>query len=115
MLKQSLTLFAIAASAYLPFAPLAAQAETRATYYADHYQGSPTASGAPYNASGYTAAHPSYRLGTVVRVTNLNNGRSVEVVVNDRCNCGIDLSKAAARSIGLLSSGVAPVTVRPVR
>jgi rare lipoprotein A len=115
MLKQSLTLFAIIASAYIPFAPLAAQAETRATYYADYYQGSPTASGTPYDASGYTAAHPSYRLGTVVRVTNLNNGRSVEVLVNDRCNCGIDLSKAAARSIGLLSSGVAPVTVRPVR
>jgi rare lipoprotein A len=114
MLKQSLTLFAIAASAYLPFAPLAAQAET-ATFYASSYQGSPTASGQPYDASGYTAAHPSYRLGTVVRVTNLNNGRSVEVVVNDRCSCGIDLSRAAARDIGLLSSGVAPVTVRPVR
>jgi rare lipoprotein A len=114
MLKQSLTLFAIVASAYLPFVP-AAQAETRATYYADSYQGSPTASGTPYNAGSYTAAHPSYRLGTVVRVTNLNNGRSVEVVVNDRCNCGIDLSRAAARDIGLLSSGVAPVTVRPVR
>ena len=113
MLKQSLTtLFAVVSSAYLPFVPLAAQAETP-TYYADHYQGSPTASGTPYDASGYTAAHPSYRLGTVVIVTNLNNGRSVEVLVNARCNCGIDLSKAAARSIGLLSSGVAPVSVRP--
>jgi rare lipoprotein A len=115
MLKKSLTLLAIAASACLPFVPAAAQAETRATYYSSAYVGSPTASGEPYSESGYTAAHPSYRLGTVVQVTNLNNGRSVTVRINDRCNCGIDLSRAAAGQIGLLSSGVAPVSVRPLR
>jgi rare lipoprotein A len=114
MFKKTLSLFAIATSAYLPFVPAAAQAET-ATYYSDAYQGSPTASGTPYDVSGYTAAHPSYRLGTVVRVTNRNNGRSVVVTVNDRCNCGIDLSRAAARDIGLLNSGVAPVSVAPLR
>ncbi|MGB8698511.1 MAG: septal ring lytic transglycosylase RlpA family protein [Thermosynechococcaceae cyanobacterium] len=114
MLKKSLTLFAIAASAALPFVPAAAQAET-ATYYHDSYQGSPTASGERFNTWSYTAAHPSYAFGTVVRVTNLNNGRSVDVRINDRCSCGIDLSKAAAGQIGLLSSGVAPVSVRPIR
>jgi rare lipoprotein A len=114
MLKKSLTLFAIAFSASLPFVPAAAQAET-ATYYSDAYQGSPTASGERFDTWGYTAAHPSYRLGTVVRVTNLNNGRSVTVRINDRCSCGIDLSKAAAGDIGLLSSGVAPVSVTPLR
>jgi rare lipoprotein A len=113
MLKKSLTVFAIAASSYLPFAPAALG--TTATYYHDGYQGSPTASGEPYDVGGYTAAHPSYRLGTVVRVTNLNNGRSVTVRINDRCNCGIDLSRAAAGQIGLLSSGVAPVSVTPLR
>jgi rare lipoprotein A len=114
MLKKSLTLFAIAVSAYLPLVPAAAQAET-ATYYSSAYIGSPTASGEPYSENGYTAAHPSYRLGTVVQVTNLNNGRSVTVRINDRCNCGIDLSRAAASQIGLLTSGVAPVSVRPLR
>ncbi len=114
MFKKTLSILAIAASAYIPFVPAAAQAET-ATYYHDSYQGSPTASGTPYDAWGYTAAHPTYRLGTTVRVTNRNNGRSVDVLINDRCNCGIDLSKAAARQIGLLSSGVAPVSVTPLR
>jgi rare lipoprotein A len=114
MLKKSITLLAIAASAYLPFVPAAAQAET-ATYYSDAYQGSPTASGEIYSTSGYTAAHPSMRLGSYVRVTNLNNGRSVDVRINDRCSCGIDLSRAAAGQIGLLSSGVAQVSVTPLR
>jgi rare lipoprotein A len=116
MLKKSLTLFAIAASAYLPFVPTIAQAETAtATYYSSAYVGSPTASGEPYSEYAYTAAHPSYRLGTTVQVTNLNNGRSVTVRINDRCNCGIDLSRAAAGQIGLLNSGVASVSVTPLR
>jgi rare lipoprotein A len=114
MLKKSLSLFVIAASTYLPFVPTIAQAET-ATYYSSAYIGSPTASGEPYSEYAYTAAHPSYRLGTTVRVTNLNNGRSVTVRINDRCNCGIDLSRAAASDIGLLNSGVAPVQVTPLR
>jgi rare lipoprotein A len=114
MLKRTLSLLAIVASAYVPFVPALVLAQT-ATYYHDSYQGSPTASGERYDAWGYTAAHPSYRLGTVVRVTNLNNGRSVNVRVNDRCNCGIDLSRAAASQIGLLRSGVAPVSITPLR
>jgi rare lipoprotein A len=113
MLKKIVSVLAIAASASFPFTPAALG--TTATYYSDAYQGSPTASGEPYDAWGYTAAHPSYRLGTVVRVTNLNNGRSVTVRINDRCNCGIDLSRAAAGQIGLLRSGVAPVSVTPLR
>jgi rare lipoprotein A len=115
MLKKSLTLLAIAASAYIPFAPFAALAGGQATYYSDAYIGSPTASGERFDTWGYTAAHPSYALGTVVRVTNLNNGRSVTVRINDRCSCYIDLSKAAASDIGMISSGVAPVSVTPLR
>jgi rare lipoprotein A len=110
MLKTSFSLLMVAASV---FTPLAAFGET-ATYYSDAYQGSPTASGERFNTWAYTAAHPSYALGTTVRVTNLNNGRTVDVRINDRCSCGIDLSKAAAQQIGVLSSGVAPVSVRPL-
>jgi rare lipoprotein A len=110
MLKKSLSLLATAAVTLIP---LAAFGET-ATFYSDAYQGAPTASGERFNTWAYTAAHPSYALGTTVRVTNLNNGRSVTVRINDRCSCGIDLSKAAAQQIDLLSSGVAPVSVRPL-
>ncbi|MCG9891416.1 MAG: septal ring lytic transglycosylase RlpA family protein [Thermosynechococcaceae cyanobacterium MS004] len=112
MLKQSLSALAIAAAT--TFMPLAAYSQT-ATYYSDAYQGARTASGERFNTWDYTAAHPSYALGTVVQVTNLNNGRSVTVRINDRCNCGIDLSKAAAQQIDLLRSGVAPVSIRRVR
>jgi rare lipoprotein A len=111
MLKKSFSLLAVAATVLLP---LSAYGET-ATYYSDSYQGSPTASGERFNTWGFTAAHPSYALGTMVRVTNLNNGRSVNVRINDRCSCGIDLSKAAAQQIGVLTSGVAPVSVHALR
>jgi rare lipoprotein A len=109
---KSLSFMAIAASTFMP---IAAFANTTASYYSDAYQGSPTASGERFNTWAYTAAHPSYPLGTMVRVTNLNNGRSVDVRINDRCNCGIDLSKAAAQQIDLIYSGIAPVSVRPLR
>jgi rare lipoprotein A len=98
---------AIAASTLVPTAALA----QTATYYSDAYQGSRTASGQRYDVNGYTAAHPSLPFGTRVRVTNLNNGRSVVVTVNDRCRCSIDLSRAAARDINMIQSGVARVSI----
>jgi rare lipoprotein A len=55
-----------------------------ASWYGDYFQGKPTASGEPYDMYDLTAAHPSLPLGTFVRVTNLRNGRSVVVRVNDR-------------------------------
>jgi rare lipoprotein A len=64
----------------------------------------------------FTAAHPALPLGTVVLVTNLQNGRSVEVRVNDRGpTVGgriIDLSYAAARALGAVAAGTVPVSVR---
>ncbi|NJK41818.1 MAG: septal ring lytic transglycosylase RlpA family protein [Acaryochloridaceae cyanobacterium SU_2_1] len=83
-----------------------------ATYYSDEYQGQPTASGELFNTWDYTAAHPNLPFGTWVEVTNLNNGSSVTVRINVRCNCGIDLSKAAAVSIDLIDMGVAPVSLK---
>src|SRR5206468_3512378 len=55
-----------------------------ASWYGDYFQGKPTASGEPYNMYDLTAAHPTLPLGSFVRVTNLRNGRSVVVKVNDR-------------------------------
>src|SRR5438876_8427260 len=55
-----------------------------ASWYGEDFDGKPTASGEPFNMYDLTAAHPSLPLGTFVRVTNLRNGRSVVVKVNDR-------------------------------
>ncbi len=65
---------------------------------------------------GLTAAHPALPLGTKVLVTNLQNGRSVEVRVNDRgptvSGRIIDLSYAAARRLGAIAAGTIPVSIR---
>lgn len=81
---------------------------------ASHYGGKRTASGEIMNPNAMTAAHRTLPFGSVVRVTNLANGRSVTVRINDRgpfvAGRCIDLSAAAARAIGM--GGTARVTVR---
>jgi len=76
---------------------------------------SKTASGEPMDADALTAAHPSLPLGSHVRVANLDNGREVVVRINDRGPFAkdriIDLSKAAAETIGMVEAGVARVSV----
>jgi len=80
-----------------------------ASYYHDSLAGNPTASGAPYRPEALTAAHRRLPLGTRVRVTNLDNGRSVVVEVNDRGPFAkgrvIDLSRAAASRLGMIHRG----------
>ena len=89
-----------------------------ASYYADKYHGRPTASGEIYDMNGISAAHPSLPLGTVVKVTNLENGRSVTVPINDRGPFKkkriIDLSLGAARVIGMVDKGTARVRVEVI-
>lgn len=86
-----------------------------ASYYSDEFHGNPTASGELYNKDGLTAAHRTFPFGTLVRVTNLKNKRSVIVRINDRGLLKkermIDLSARAAREIGLIEEGVVKVTV----
>ncbi|MBL0371764.1 septal ring lytic transglycosylase RlpA family protein [Rhizobium sp. KVB221] len=81
-----------------------------ASWYALH---SKTASGERMNPSKLTAAHRSLRFGTKVKVTNRNNGKAVVVRINDRGpfirGRVLDLSKAAASEIGMVSSGTAKV------
>lgn len=83
-----------------------------ASYY---WQGQQVASGGRFNPEGMTAAHKTLPFGTKVRVTNRNNGRSVVVTINDRGpfirGRIIDLSRGAARVVGMTGSGVAPVSV----
>jgi rare lipoprotein A len=86
-----------------------------ASWYGPGFDGNYSASGEVFNQNAMTAAHPSLPFGTQVRVTNLDNGQSVVVRINDRGPYAhgrvIDLSAGAARIIGLISSGVAPVSL----
>jgi rare lipoprotein A len=84
-----------------------------ASYYADRYHGRPTASGESFDVNKLTAAHRTLAFGTKVRVTNLENGKSVVVRINDRGpfvqGRVIDLSPAAAQRIEMTTAGVVPV------
>lgn len=89
-----------------------------ASYYGPGFAGRPTASGETFNPGAMTAAHKTLPFGTRLRVTNLRNGRHVEVRVNDRGPYAhgrvLDLSEGAAARIGMVSSGTARVKVEVV-
>ncbi|MFQ2091361.1 septal ring lytic transglycosylase RlpA family protein [Aeromonas taiwanensis] len=86
-----------------------------ASYYADRYHNKRTASGELHKRGGNTAAHMTLPFGTQVKVTNLANGKSVVVRVNDRGNFArgriIDLSRAAFSAIGNPRSGLIKVRI----
>jgi rare lipoprotein A len=87
-----------------------------ASYYADYYEGRTTANGEIFRQSKKTAAHKTIPFGTKVVVTNLKNNKSVVVRINDRGPFVngriIDLTKNAAKRIGMLNDGVANVKIR---
>lgn len=87
----------------------------KASYYADKFEGHRTASGSIFHQNSLTAAHRTLPFGTKVKVTNIANGRSIKVRITDRGPSAdgrvIDLSKKAAKKIGMLSTGVAVVEV----
>lgn len=89
-----------------------------ASYYSDSLEGKRTASGEPYRKDAFTAAHRTLPFHTKLKVTNLSNNRSVIVVVNDRgpfVKTRItDLSKAAARELGILKKGKAKVRIEVI-
>ena len=86
-----------------------------ASFYGAYFAGKKTASGERFNPSKMTAAHKTLPFGTRVRVTNMRNGRSVVVRINDRGpfirGRVIDLSRGAAGVIGMIGRGIAPVRV----
>jgi rare lipoprotein A len=91
--------------------------EGMASWYGgdDGFEGKPTASGEIYDSSQMTAAHRELPLGTVIDVTNLENGRTVRLRVNDRGpflkGRILDLSREAARRLGVIGPGTAPVRI----
>jgi rare lipoprotein A len=86
-----------------------------ASWYGPGFNGKITASGSAFDETKFTAAHRTLPLGSKAKVTNLSNGKSVEVEINDRGpfarNRIIDLSQAAAKALGIIDHGVARVSV----
>jgi rare lipoprotein A len=86
-----------------------------ANFYSDKFQGKKTAGGAVYDKNKLTASHKTLPYGTKVRVTNLENGKSVVVTVNDRMKPGnpvvIDVTRRAAQDLGFTKAGKAKVKV----
>ena len=110
---QTLLLSLLCVAAY----PACAETvEGKASYYADSLQGHQTANGDYYDKAAMTAAHRTLPFGTRVTVTYLRNGKSVEVIINDRGPYVdgriIDLSGAAAAALGLQESGIGEVRLQ---
>jgi len=86
-----------------------------ASWYGAEFNGKPTASGEIFNDAAFTAAHPSLPYGTMLKVTNQHNNKSVTVRVNDRgpfvAARIIDISRAAAQQLDMLATGTAPVKI----
>jgi peptidoglycan lytic transglycosylase len=86
-----------------------------ASWYGDRFKRRPTASGELFDPKDITAAHRTLPLGTIARVTNIGNGRSILVRINDRGPYAgsrvIDLSRTAASQLGMKQDGVAQVRV----
>lgn len=94
------------------------ETEGFASWYAGKFQGRRTANGEIFDTNLMTAAHKTLAFGTVVEVTHIGSGRSVEVRINDRGpfveGRVIDLSRAAAEALEMTAEGIAPVRLRIV-
>jgi rare lipoprotein A len=97
--------------------------EGLASYYGPGFDGKMTASGTRFDMKAMVAAHPSYPFGTVIRVTNMTNGRAVELRVVDRGpgrgpqadGVIIDVSYGAASALNFVRAGRTPVRIEVLR
>ena len=91
----------------------------RASWYGPGFHGRKTANGERYDQMSFTAAHKSLKFGTLLKITNLRNHKSVVVRINDRGpyieGRDLDLSKAAALSLGMVKRGVAKIKVEEIK
>jgi rare lipoprotein A len=100
----------------IPELPQSPMVETGlASWYGPRFHGKRTASGEVFNQNDFTAAHRTLPWGSKVKITNVANGKSVEVRINDRGPFGkgriIDVSRAAARALGIVGSGITTVRI----
>ena len=90
-----------------------------ASYYAEDFHGKRTSNGERFNMNDYTCAHKSLPFNTILKVTNLANGKTCEVRVNDRgpfvASREIDLSKSAAVKLGMIGSGTTKVKLEIIK
>ncbi|MBQ7752485.1 MAG: septal ring lytic transglycosylase RlpA family protein [Treponema sp.] len=104
-------IFAVSAGAFCEIY----KANAEASFYADKFHGRKTANGEIFNMYDYTAAHKTLPFNTILKVTNIANGKSVTVRVNDRGpfvqGREIDLSKAAAQKLDMIGDGTAQVSI----
>ena len=113
--KGTEKMYSVNGKFYIPFkkVPIGWRQRGIASWYGENFHGKYTSSGEIYNMYAYTAAHKTLPMNTVVKVTNLNNGKSVIVRINDRGpfvgNRIIDLSYIAGKKIGVDKTGIAPV------
>ncbi|MBO1519785.1 septal ring lytic transglycosylase RlpA family protein [Oceanisphaera sp. DM8] len=118
VLLQSCTSVPSSASTVGTLAVVSSQ-QGKASYYGGRFHGRKTASGEIFNKNILTAAHRTLPFGTQVRVTNLNNNKSVVVRINDRGPYAkgriIDLSEQAARQLKMIRAGVVKVKVERLR
>jgi len=89
-----------------------------ASWYGNKFHGKPTSSGEFYDMNDFTGAHRVLPFGTIIKVTNIKNGRSAFVKINDRgpqkSSRKLDISYAAAKKIGMINDGVARVKIEIV-
>jgi len=118
-IKASLSAYTVKNITYYPHkVAIGESKDILASWYGEYFHGRQTALGNIYDMNGYTAAHKTYPLGTVVKVTNPANGKSLEVRIDDRGpfwnNRELDLSKGAATYLGTKQQGVAPIHIEVV-
>ena len=111
--------YTVAGTTYYPLKTAKGYSETGvASWYGKKFHGRKTASGERYNQNKMTAAHKTLPFGTRVRVKNLDNGKNVVVTINDRGPFKkgrvIDVSRAAAKKLGMINSGIAKVNIKVV-
>lgn len=111
--------YQVAGKRYYPLQKVASFNQVgRASYYGKNFQGRRTSSGERFDVNMLTAAHPTLPIPSYARVTNLSNGKTVVVRVNDRgpfhANRVMDLSYAAAQQLGFVRAGTAQVRVEQI-
>lgn len=119
MKKLPFVLLLLLTAASATFAEELFKSNVTASYYADKFHGKKTSSGETFNMYAFTAAHKTLPFNTIVKVTNLENGKSVNVRINDRGPFAegreIDVSRAAAEKLNMLATGTAQVSIEIVQ
>ena len=120
-MKINYTALVLILSFFLPLSGLSFERYIQygnASWYGRKFHGKKTASGERFNKQSFTGAHKQLPFGTIIRVTNLRNGKDVYVRINDRGPFVrgriVDISRAAAEAIGFRKRGVAKVRVEVV-